>query len=58
MPLWFWLIIAAIVFLISYDKRSGKLQDFFGPDLIESPDGDSRASKGATQSSSDTDEPN
>jgi len=55
MPLWFWLIIACIVFLITYDKRSGKLQEFFGPDIVvESRNGDSRT----TQSSSDTNEPN
>ena len=58
MPLWFWLIIFAIVFLISYDKRSGKLQDFFGPDLVESHHGGSRSSEGEAQSGSNTDEPN
>ena len=54
MPLWFWLIIAAIVFLISYDKRSGKLQEFFGPDIVDKSHDDS----GKTQSGSDTNEPN
>jgi hypothetical protein len=51
MPLWFWLIILGIVFLITYDKRSGNLQEFFGPDMV---DGDT----GKTQSRGDTNEPN
>lgn len=55
MPLWLWVILAAIVFLISYDKRSGKLQEFFSEDKLEkSQNDDSRK----TQSSSNTDEPN
>ena len=55
MPFWIWVILAAIVFLISYDKRSGKLQEFFGEDKLEkSQNDDSRA----PQSSSNTDEPN
>jgi hypothetical protein len=55
MPLWVWVILAAIVFLISYDKRSGKLQEFFGPDIVEKGQNDDSRK---TQSSSDTDEPN
>jgi len=52
MPLWVWLIIAVIVFLITYDKRSGNLQNFFGPELVVESHGDS----GKTQSGSNTDE--
>lgn len=53
MPLWVWVILLAIVFLISYDKRSGNLQEFFNDDKLErSQNDDSRK----TQSSSDTDE--
>lgn len=37
MPLWIWIIIICLVFLVTYDKRSGKLQEFFGPDIVEDP---------------------
>ena len=50
MPLWIWLLLFGIVFIITYDKRAGRLHDFFGPELI---DGDNQRK---TQSSSDTNE--
>jgi hypothetical protein len=53
MPLWVWVILAAIVFLISYDKRSGKLQEFFSEDKLDKSQNDD---SGKTQSSSDTNE--
>jgi hypothetical protein len=53
MPLWVWVILFAIVFLISYDKRSGNLQEFFSEDKLEkSQNDDSRKA----QSSGNTDE--
>jgi hypothetical protein len=54
MPFWVWVIIICLVFLVSYDKRSGKLQDFFGPDIVEDPR--NGHSERTTQSSGDTDE--
>ena len=55
MPLWIWLILAVLVFLASYDKRSGNLQNFFGPELIVESHG---SSSRETQSNSNTDESN
>lgn len=55
MSFWIWVILAAIVFLISYDKRSGNLQEFFSDDKLEKSQNDD---SGKTQSSSNTDEPN
>lgn len=53
MPLWIWVILVALVFLISYDKRSGNLQEFFSENRVEkSQNDDSRK----TQSSSDPNE--
>jgi hypothetical protein len=54
MPFWLWVILAAIVFLISYDKRSGKLQEFFSEDKLDKSQNDD---SGKTQSSSNTNEP-
>ena len=35
MPLWMWLLLFGLIFLITYDKRAGRLHDFFGPDLVD-----------------------
>jgi hypothetical protein len=48
MPLWAWLLLFGLIFLITYDKRAGRLHDFFGPDLVDD--------KRKTQSSGDTDD--
>ena len=48
------MIIICLVFLVTYDKRSGKLQEFFGPDIVEDPRNGQPERK--TQSSGDTDE--
>jgi hypothetical protein len=47
-------IIICLVFLVTYDKRSGKLQEFFGPEIVEDPR--NGQPEGETQSSRDTDE--
>jgi hypothetical protein len=50
MPLWVWLLLIGLIFLITYDKRAGRLHDFFGPELVDGSD------QRKTQSSGDTDE--
>lgn len=50
MPLWIWVLLIGLVFLISYDKRAGRLGEFFGPELIE----DGNSSQGKTQGGRDT----
>ena len=54
MPFWILVILMCLVFLVSYDKRSGKLQDFFGPEIVEDPR--NGHSERTTQGGGDTDE--
>jgi hypothetical protein len=57
MRLWVWAFILCIVFLITYDKRTGRLDNFFAQELVEVP-GNGQLHKREAQSGSDTDEPN
>jgi hypothetical protein len=52
MPIWVWLLLLGLIFLITYDKRAGRLHDFFEPEIVD--DGNSTQRK--TQSGGDTDE--
>ena len=53
MQLWHWLLLLGLVFLITYNPRTGNLGSFFAKEIsVEDRNGASRE----TQSDSDTDE--
>lgn len=56
MQLWHWLLLLGLVFMISYNPRTGNLGKYFGSEISEGRrDGNPRTSREA-QSDSDTDE--
>lgn len=34
MPLWCWLLLAGVVFLVTYNPHTGNLGKFFGPEIV------------------------
>lgn len=56
MQLWHWILLLGLVFLITYNPRTGNIGKYFGPEIIEGRlHGDPGAPRKA-QSNSDTDE--
>ena len=52
MQLWHWVLLLGLVFLITYNPRTGNLSDFFGLDISEG-DGKSPGASRAPQGDSD-----
>jgi len=57
MQLWQWLLLLGLVFLISYNPRTGNISKYFGSEILEGrPNGDAPRPSRKAQSNSDPSE--